>query len=70
MFRIASGVELREFPTRFLTPSIPRLVRLWRLHDNGHRLRDDGVLHWPGRLVQAFDLLDRETRARRQMVRR
>jgi hypothetical protein len=58
--RIAPHVECREFPLRYLTSDIRRLVRLWRLHSAGHRLRDDGVLHWPARLVEALDLLTRE----------
>jgi hypothetical protein len=63
--RIAPHLELREFPLRYLTPDVRRLLRLWRLHDRGHRLRDDGVLHWPARLIEALDLIDRETALRR-----
>jgi hypothetical protein len=68
--RIAPHVELREFPTRYLTPQINRLVRLHELHAAGLRLRDDGVLHWPASLVQALTLLDREMALRRAHAQR
>jgi hypothetical protein len=64
--RIAPHVETREFPLRYVTPEIRRFMRLWRLHDRGLKIREDGVLHWPARLAQAIDLIDREMKARRK----
>ncbi len=63
--QIAPHVECREFPRRYLTPQVLRLVRLWRIHQQGLRLRDDGVLHWPARLIEALTLLTQESEARR-----
>lgn len=63
--QIAPHVLVREFPSRYLTPYVRRMVRLHRYHARNFHLRNDGVLHWPAKLLMALDLLDRETEARR-----
>ena len=63
--RIAPHIEVREFPARYLTPQVRRLMRLQSIHRQGFHLRDDPVLHWPARLFQALQVIEREQSARR-----
>jgi hypothetical protein len=54
-------LELREFPTHYLTSFVRMMTRLHGYHARGFKLRDDGVLHWPARMLAALRQLDIET---------
>ena len=63
---VVPGVlELREYPTRYLTAPVRALARLHGYHARGFKLRDDGVLHWPAKLMAALRFIDFETARRR-----
>lgn len=61
---VRPGVEVRRWPTHYLTPTHALWVDLWRQERAGRRLRVDGALHWPAYLANVLTLLDGEQAAK------
>jgi hypothetical protein len=58
--KVREGLLVRRYPTKYLTPRVQTLVRLWRARRRGAAPRAGSVIGWPAPLVYAMDALDLE----------
>jgi hypothetical protein len=58
--RLRPGVEIRRWPSVYLTPYVLRIVRRWQLYKKGFQPFSGAVTHWPVPVIEALLLLDDE----------
>ena len=59
---LPNGRALHRWPTKYLTPEVHALVRLFGLHREGLPLLDGPVMGWPAWLVDAIGFMGAEQR--------
>lgn len=53
-----TGIRVRRWPPRYLTPRVRLYLSLWQQRRSGLPLRSDAVMAWPARLVAVLAAVD------------
>lgn len=53
-----SGLTVRQWPPRYLTPRVRLYLALWQQQQKGRVVRPDAVMLWPARLVNVLSAID------------